>query len=74
MAEGPSKKKWGNQKKRHVNKPTVPTVKFQGGKEELDSHYFDCTGYGQSDRFMKTVRKMADCIGQEYKDGGITHT
>jgi hypothetical protein len=72
MSEGSSKKKWGNRKKRHGNKLTVPTVKFQGGKEELDGHYFDCTGYGQSDRFMKTVQKMADYMGQEYKGGGIT--
>jgi hypothetical protein len=64
----------GQPKKRHGNKPTVPTVKFKGGKEELDGHYFDCTGYGQSDRFMKTVQKMADYIGQEYKGGGITRT
>jgi hypothetical protein len=72
--EGSSKKKWGNRKKYHGNKPTVPTVKFRGSKEELNGHYFDCMGYGQSDRFMKTVQKMADYIGQEYKGGGITHT
>jgi hypothetical protein len=47
-------------------------VKFQGGKEELDGNHFDCTGYGQSDRFMKTEQKIADYIGQEYKSGGIT--
>jgi hypothetical protein len=34
----------------------------------------DCTGYGQSDRFMKTVQKLSDHIGQEYKGGGITRT
>jgi hypothetical protein len=52
----------------------VRPAKFQGGKEELGGNYFDCTGYGQSDRFMKTVQKIADHIGQEYKDGGITQT
>jgi hypothetical protein len=31
-------------------------------------------GYGQSDRFMKMVQKIADHIGQEYKGGGITRT
>jgi hypothetical protein len=52
----------------------VRPAKFHNGKEELDRNYFDCTGYGHSDRFMKTVQKIADHIGQEYKDGGITRT
>jgi hypothetical protein len=69
-----SKRRWGNKKKRNGNKPAVPAVKFHGGKEELDGNYFDCTGYGQSDRFMKTVQKIADYIGQEYKCGGVTIT
>jgi hypothetical protein len=74
-ADGSSKNKWRYQKKRHVSKqPTVRPEKFHGGKEELGGNYCDCTGYGQSDRFMKTVQKIADHIGQEYKGGGITQT
>jgi hypothetical protein len=74
-AGGPLKKKWNHHKKCHGNKlPVVRPSKFQGGKEELGGNYFDCTGYGQSDRFMKTVQKIADHIGQEYKGGGITRT
>jgi hypothetical protein len=69
----PLKKKWNHHKKLHGNKlPAVRPAKFQGGKEDLGGNYFDCTGYGQSDRFMKTVQKIADHIGQEYKGGGIT--
>jgi hypothetical protein len=57
-AGGPFKNKWNCHKKRHGNKlPVVRPAKFQGGKEELGGNYFDCTGYGQSDRFMKTVQK-----------------
>ena len=70
------KKKRGNRKKWHENKPAPapqPT-KFQGGKDVLDGNYFDCTGYGQSDRFVKTVQKIADYVGQEYKNGGVTRT
>jgi hypothetical protein len=75
MAVGPIKKKWNHHKKRHgSNSLIVRPVKFQGGKEELGGDYFDCTGYGQSDRLMKTVQKNSDHIGQEYKDGGITRT
>jgi hypothetical protein len=74
-AGGPFKKKWNHHKKCHGNKlPVVRPAKFQGGKEELGGNHFDCTGYGQSDRFMKTFQKTADHIGQEYKGGGITRT
>lgn len=71
--DGPSKKKWINRKKRHGNNKPGP-MPFKGGKAELEGNYFDCTGYGQSDRFMKTVQKIADYIGQEYKSGGVTRT
>jgi hypothetical protein len=65
-AGGPFKKKWNHHKKRHGNKsPLVQPAKFQGGKEELGGNYFDCMGYGQSDRFMKTVKKIANHIGQD---------
>jgi hypothetical protein len=71
-AGGPFKKKWNHHEKRHGKKlPVVRPEKFQGGKEELGGNYLDCNRYGQSDRFMKTVQKIADHIGQEYKGGGI---
>ena len=71
------RKKWNNhhRKKNVASKtPNVQVSKFIGGKEELDGNHFDCTGYGQSDRFVKTVQKIADYIGQEYKCGGISRT
>ena len=71
------KKKWNNNKKKqHGAKTATParSDKFLGGKEELGGNYFDCTGYGQSDRFVKTVQKIADYVGQEYKCGGISRT
>jgi hypothetical protein len=73
---GSCKKKWhGHKKKRYPSKPTtIRPRKFEGGKEELLGNYFDCTGYGQSDRFLKTVEKIADHVGQEYKIGGVTRT
>jgi hypothetical protein len=74
-ADRPYKKKWNNnshKKKPYGVKPTVRPERFQGGKEELDGNYFDCTGYGQSDRFVKTVQKIADYIGQENKCGGVS--
>jgi hypothetical protein len=69
---GTNRRRW-NKKKRYVGKPpTTRPEKFEGGKEEIDGHYYDCTGYGQSDRFVKTTQKIADYIGQEYKVGGVT--
>jgi hypothetical protein len=63
---GHHKKRWSNHKKKQFwTKPTVRPTKFLGGKDELDGNHFDCTGYGQSDRFVKTVQKIADYIGQE---------
>jgi hypothetical protein len=70
--ESSSKAKWGSRRKRHGNRTAAQPAKFTGGKDELDGSHFDCTGYGQSARFVKTVQKIADHIGQEYKDGGIT--
>ncbi len=78
--EGSSKRRWNNsnKKKRYtagaITKSASRQEKFTGGKDELEGNYFDCTGYGQSDRFVKTVQKIADYIGQEYKVGGITRT
>jgi hypothetical protein len=74
MNDAPPKKRYGNRRKRHDHKPAAQVVKFRGGRDELDGNYFDCTGYGQSDRFMKTVQKIADYIGQEYRCGGLTRT
>jgi hypothetical protein len=73
-ADGSSKKKWNNRKQRHVNKSNTPSFKFHSVKDELKGNYIDCTGYRQSDSFMKTFQKMADYIDQEYKGGGITRT
>jgi hypothetical protein len=62
------------EEKRPGNKSVIQPTKFRGGKEELDGNYCDCTGYGQSDRFMKTVQKIAYHIGQEYRVGGVIRT
>ena len=72
---GISKKKWIRKNKHHWYKPaTVQPTKFQGGKDELDGNYFNCTGYRQSDGFLKTMARIADLVGQDYKSGGNTQT
>jgi hypothetical protein len=68
--DGHSKKRWHH----HKRKPQYAAKTNTLGKDELDGNYFDCTGYGQSDRFVKTVQKIADYIGQEHKCGGVSRT
>ena len=75
--DGSAKKRWENRRKKkqgQSNRLPVHSEKISGGKVELDGNYFDCTGYGQSNWFMKTAQKIADHIGQEYKGGGVTRT
>ena len=70
--DGSSKKRWESQKKKKQGqnyRPPIHSEKFSGGKDELDGNYFDCTGYGQSNCFVKTVQKIANHIGQEYGGG-----
>ena len=68
--------KWIRKNKGQGHKPSRPMqpTKFQGGLYELDGNYFDCTGYGQADQLVKTVVKIADLIGRNYKNGGTTRT
>lgn len=70
---GHYKKKWGHgNRNRTTPKPSVRTEKFQGGKAELNGNYFDCTGYEQSDRFVKTVQSIAEYVSQTYTCGGVS--
>ena len=71
---GTQQKKWNRRNKCHRYKPTVQPTKSQGGKEEVDGNYFDCIRHGQSDRFVKTVGRIANFAGQDDKIGGITRT
>ncbi len=72
--DGAPKKEWNRRSKCRGNRPTVQPTKFRGGKEELDGNCFDCTGYRQSDRFIKTVAKIANFVGQGSKGAGVTRT
>ena len=62
-------------KRQRYKPPVQQPTKFQGDKEELlDGNYFDCTGYGQSDRFVKTVGRITDLLAQDYKQEWWYHT
>ena len=44
--------------------------KFEGSCEELKGHIFDCSGYDQSDVFVKTQEQIAIYVGRTYTNGG----
>jgi hypothetical protein len=69
----PSKKKW-NKKNKPIDNGNKTMTKFMDGNERMKGNYFDCTGYDQSDRFVKTVDRMAVMVGQDYRQGGTTRT
>ncbi len=70
---GSPKKKW-NKKNKPTESGNKTTTKLVGGNVLMMNHYFDCTGYGQSDRFIETIGRMAIMVGQEYPYSGITKT
>ncbi len=43
-----------------------------GNVYKRQGNLFDCAGYGQSDRFVKTAQKIDDYIAQEHKCGGVS--
>lgn len=38
--------------------------------EELKGYIFDCSGYNQSDQFIKTQEQLSIYVGSTYKHGG----
>jgi hypothetical protein len=53
------------------NRPQRPTVsKFTGNCIELQGHIFDCSDYKQADTFVSTLKRIADHVGAEYRNGG----
>jgi hypothetical protein len=62
------------------NRPQRPTVskfaerptvsKFAGNCIELQGHIFDCSDYKQADTFVSTLKRIADHVGAEHRNGG----
>ena len=45
-------------------------VEFEGRCEELKGQIFDCSGYDQSDVFIKTQEQITIYVGRTYTNGG----
>ena len=51
------------------NGPRQP--KFEGACDDLKGHIFDCSGYEQSDVFVKTLEQITIYVGRTYSNGGV---
>ncbi len=60
---GKSKKTSGTSKSR-------APVTFSGGITELKNHFYDCSSYDQTDRFVRTTKAVWEHVGRTYKYGG----
>ena len=45
-------------------------VKFHGACEALKGQIFDCSDYKQADWYAMTIKRLAEYLGSEYKNGG----
>ena len=45
-------------------------VKFHGACKALKDHVFDCLDYKQANRYATTIKRVAEYVGSEYKNGG----
>ena len=48
-------------------------IKFHGACEALKDQIFDCSDYKQADWYAMTIKRLAEYIGSEYKNGGDMH-
>ena len=55
---------------RGSQKTTPTTGKFKGNCVELSGYVFDCADYRQADKYVTNIKRIAEYIGTEYKQGG----
>ena len=53
------------------NSSSIPTrTKFKGACEDLKDNVFDCSDNRQADKYITSVKHIAEHIGANYKHGG----
>ena len=50
------------------------TPKFKGNSTDLEGYTFDCSDYKQADKYVSTIKRIAEYVGTEYKYGGDTRS
>ena len=46
------------------------TPKFKGNSTDLEGYTFDCSDYKQAEKYVSTIKRIAEYVGAEYKYGG----
>lgn len=64
----------GNRSGHVSQKTTVTTGKFKGNCAELLGHIFDCSDYKQANKYVTNMKRIAEYISAEYKQGGNIHS
>jgi hypothetical protein len=54
---------------RGSQKTSPATGKFKGNCAELSGYVFDCADYRQADKYMTNIKRIAEYLGAEYKQG-----
>ena len=50
------------------------TPKFKVNSTDLEGYTFDCSDYKQAEKYVSTVKRIAEYVGAEYKYGGDIHS
>ena len=46
------------------------TPKFKRNSTDLEGYTFDCSNYKQAEKYVSTIKRIAEYVGAEYKYGG----
>ena len=49
---------------------TTNSPRFKGNSHDLEGYIFDCSDNKQADRFIHTLKRIAEYVGTEYCNGG----
>jgi hypothetical protein len=60
----------GNCSGRGSQRTTPNAGKFKGNCAELSGYVFDCADYRQADKYVTNMKRIAEYLGAEYKQGG----
>ena len=49
---------------------TTHSPRFKGNIHDLEGYIFDCSDNKQADIFVHTMKRIAEYVGTEYRNGG----
>ena len=54
----------------HGYRQPQASTKFKGNCADLQGHIFDCSDNKQADNYVRSVKRISEYVGSEYKSGG----